>query len=520
MNADHWMRIKQILDHVEAMAPNDRSAYLSQLEATEPQIAAEIRQMLQEEDQERMVPDVLPGSLAREVMQKHQVGTTPADATRSNAVQCHSGKDAPPENRDDPQATPFGDYRLHRLIGEGVKTKVYLASHHQAQQWLALKKPKPEQENLHNLQESFRQEATVAAKLQHPNICPVYDQGEVNGIPYLTMPFLEGEPLSHQLARKEPWPITQVVSLIHRLALAIQYAHDQGVVHPALQPGKIFLTQEEPILLGYGSNPHDPTTGPLAYCAPEQLDGARPMLDPFCNIYSLGVILYELLTGAPPDRSDHQATTELHSSRSREIPDQLEHICLKAMESEPKNRWPSMNRFAEALTPFLTELGLSETIDLPKGNPPLLTLRIRSTPWVYRPASGQLVIRAGRQRRKPDAPSEGNDFVLRVSDNEELSKCISRYHFEIYQTGAEYHLVDISRHGVLLNGNPIEKKVPIALSHGDILKIARVIELEVLLQSKPLKGETRPRIQMPTNHGKEKGQLELEASIGDMITLD
>src|SRR5262249_41827182 len=149
-----------------------------------------------------------------------------------------------------------------------------------------------------------------AANVHHPNICPVYDVGEINGTPYLTMAYLEGQSLA-QLLKGRPLPVRQAAGLVSKLALALQEAHDRRVVHRDLKPSNVMIDQRgEPVILDFGlahrlcpgevrlTRSGQPLGTP-AYMAPEQVGGVRGM-GPACDVYSLGVILYELLTGRVP----------------------------------------------------------------------------------------------------------------------------------------------------------------------------------------------------------------------------
>src|SRR5262249_32560795 len=145
-----------------------------------------------------------------------------------------------------------------------------------------------------------------------PHLCPVYDVGEINGIPYLTMAFVEGRPLSVVLGEGPSLDVSWIVSLLHQLALALQEAHTRGVIHRDLKPSNVMLNARgEPVVMASGlARRAEPAevrlthngslVGTPAYMAPEQVQGQVDAQGPACDIYALGVILYESLAGRLP----------------------------------------------------------------------------------------------------------------------------------------------------------------------------------------------------------------------------
>ena len=160
----------------------------------------------------------------------------------------------------------------------------------------------------------FLEEARTAATLDHPYLCPVYDAGEIDGQLYLTMAYIEGQSLA-ALIGDEGWPQRQVAALVGKLALALQEAHTQKVIHRDLKPANVMIKttgqRREPVIVDFGlarrDNPQEQrltrsgqVMGTLGYMAPEQIRGDLKEIGPACDIYALGVILYELLTGRLP----------------------------------------------------------------------------------------------------------------------------------------------------------------------------------------------------------------------------
>jgi hypothetical protein len=262
----------------------------------------------------------------------------------------------------------FGRYRLVKLLGRGGMGAVYLAEDGQLGRTVALKVPRLEG-SPPGLIERFRREARIAATFHHPNLCPVYDFGQINGIHYLTMPFLRGEPLSAVLRREGRLAPQGAGRLVARLARAMQTAHAAGVLHRDLKPGNVMIDEQgEPVVLDFGLayRPAAADTrltasggivGTAAYLAPEQVGAPADALGPACDVYSLGAVLYELLTGRPPFQGTVSEVLRQVLSREPEPPSRfvanldpgLEGVCLKALAKDPAARFASMEAFAEAL---------------------------------------------------------------------------------------------------------------------------------------------------------------------------
>lgn len=266
----------------------------------------------------------------------------------------------------------FGRYRVLEQIGEGGMGTVYLAHDTQLNRKVAVKTPfftgKDSEETL----QRFYREAQAAATIEHPNICPVYDVGNIDGVPYITMSYIEGRPLSDFIDASHLQQPRQAASVIRRLALALAEAHRRGVVHRDLKPSNVMINQRrEPVIMDFGlaqrSDAEDQITrvgmviGTPAYMSPEQCRAQHDEVGPTSDIYSLGVMLYELLTGRPPFQGTGigvigQVLTEEPpppSTLRPELDPALEAICLRAMAKVPDDRFASMEEFAEKLTEYL-----------------------------------------------------------------------------------------------------------------------------------------------------------------------
>jgi WD40 repeat protein len=215
----------------------------------------------------------------------------------------------------------------------------------------------------------FRAEAEAVARLQHPNIVQIYEIGEVAGRPYLSLEFIDGGCLASQLDGT-PWPGAKAASLIETLADAIHYAHECGIIHRDLKPANILLQSGVPKITDFGlAKQRDGAVGLTAsgvvmgtpsYMAPEQAQGKKDV-GPAADLYALGSILYELLTGRPPFRaatamdtihqvigSEPVAPCQLQPKLARD----LETITLKCLEKDPPRRYATARALAEDLRRF------------------------------------------------------------------------------------------------------------------------------------------------------------------------
>ena len=428
----------------------------------------------------------------------------------------------------------LGRYRLERQLGQGGMGAVYLAHDTQLGRRVALKIPFLRGPADDAIRTRFLREAQSAAVLAHPNICPVHDLGEIDGVPYMTMAFVEGQPLSKLFDASHPMEVRRSVELVRKVALALEEAHRHGIIHRDLKPGNVMIDgRGEPVVMDFGLarraddilalTQEGELMGTPAYMPPEQITGNVQEMGPACDIYSLGVMLYEMVAGRPPFLGDlfslaAQITCDPAPPPSRFRPDldpRVDAVCRVALAKRPADRFADMRAFAEALAPLEAAPRIAATS--PGSH---LTLRLVGTPLSYRPPPGRAVISLGRQKRRPGEPPEvGNDMVLRVPGNDELSARVSRRHLEIRREGAGHVVIDRSKGGTLHNGRPLTRDVAVPLAAGDRLVVAGVLTLDVAMEA-----DARGRrlgageISVPREDGATR--VVLEVSVGDMMTME
>jgi serine/threonine protein kinase len=262
-----------------------------------------------------------------------------------------------------------GPYRVVEQLGSGGMATVFKAYHANLDRYVAIKVLHPAFKQDPQFLTRFQREARIVARLQHPAIVPVYDFNEHNGQPYLVMRFIEGETLKARLSRGD-LPLPEVRRVLQPVGEALQYAHGQGVLHRDVKPSNILLTPDGQVFLadfglariaqaGESTLSQDALVGTPQYISPEQARGDSN-LDARTDIYSLGVVLYELLIGRVPYQADtpyaviHDhiyAPLPLPRSIKPGFPESLERVLLKALAKERDDRYASV---AELMTAFET----------------------------------------------------------------------------------------------------------------------------------------------------------------------
>ncbi len=268
-------------------------------------------------------------------------------------------------------------YRLERELGQGGMATVYLAHDLKHDRRVAIKVLRPDLAATMGA-ERFEREIQVAARLTHPHILGVLDSGESGGFFYYVMPYVEGETLRDRIARSGELPVTDALRLLGEIAEALAVAHKAGVVHRDIKPENILLSGRHALVMDFGvakavteaSGRQQLTTagvalGTPAYMAPEQAT-ADPQLDHRVDLYALGVLAYEMLTGHPPFHGlTPQATLAAHvtqapvpvSQRRPGIAPVLEALIMRCLAKRPADRFQTAEELVAALEPLATPSG-------------------------------------------------------------------------------------------------------------------------------------------------------------------
>jgi serine/threonine protein kinase len=327
--------------------------------------------------------------------------SVPGPVVGPNGLSSHA--DAPRKLATSSERPDVPGYEILGELGRGGMGVVYKARHLGLQRTAALKMIRPGIQAGAKDLTRFRAEAAVIARLQHPNIVQIYDVGEVGGRPYFVLEYVAGGSLA-QLLQGTPQPMRSAARMVETLARAVHAAHANGVIHRDLKPANILLQGPEirvpdaggpaplldsspltvpfltPKITDFGlakwiggdgdsPEPHGPTvTGELlgtpSYMAPEQAMVPRQPIGTGADIYALGAIFYELLTGRPPFTGETSLATVLQvlhyepvsvTSLRPNVPRDLETICLKCLRKEPRKRYGSALALAEDLQRFLRD---------------------------------------------------------------------------------------------------------------------------------------------------------------------
>ncbi|GER87066.1 hypothetical protein KDW_12280 [Dictyobacter vulcani] len=278
----------------------------------------------------------------------------------------------------------LGTCTLQKVIGRGGMGAVYLAQQSRPRRQVAVKVLlpitafKPQQHKA--FLERFRRETDAAASLEHPNITPVHEYGELDGLAYLVMPYVSGGTLRDELDNEGKLPLTRIVSYLEQMAAALDFAHERKVVHRDIKPANILMTPEKRLLLtDFGlvkiitdgqmnQNPLSEVGMPMGtpdYMSPEQVVGG--VVDARADIYSLGVLLYHMVAGVPPFQGETPmkvALQHLHTPpplprmQRPDLPPAAEQVILRALAKRPADRYVSTRDLASAFRLALEAAGV------------------------------------------------------------------------------------------------------------------------------------------------------------------
>jgi serine/threonine-protein kinase len=305
---------------------------------------------------------------------------------RRTAAACSKCSAKLPDLSSPPQEKPDEDisklrhatgsrYQVQRRIGGGGMASVYLAEHAQLGQAVVIKVLHAHLSRDQEMLERFRREARAAAQLVHPNIVPIIDAGDADGVLFIVMPYLPGGSFADRVGQG-PLPASEVASVVAQAASALDYSHRKGIVHRDVKPDNILFDEDgHALVTDFGiaeARFHGRLTatgramGTPHYMSPEQAMGK--LIDGRSDVYSLGIVMYEGLVGFPPfDGPDafavgykqvHEAAVPPQQVNS-EIPERINAIVVRCLSKTPAERFATGNDLADALIEFLQTAGRS-----------------------------------------------------------------------------------------------------------------------------------------------------------------
>jgi hypothetical protein len=335
----------------------------------------------------------------------------------------------------------IGRYRILDTLGAGGMGRVYRAHDPELDRVVAVKVPRCDGTSVTPTQVSrFLREARAAARVRHAHVCPIHDVGVYQGQPYVVMAFVEGQSLAQRLKEHGRYEdCRQAVRLVCQVAEALEAVHAHGIVHRDLKPGNILLDKAgQPLVTDFGLacladdaehlTAEGAVMGTPAYMAPEQVDPTVGAVGPHSDVHSLGVVLYQLLTGRLPYQGTvpsilHQianAAPPTPACFRPELPPALVALVQKAMARQPADRYPSARAFAEALNRWLDGAGSAVAAAADAGAataPPAAAAPVRAgwgrswLPWLAAAVALTVIGLAAelnlRSRSPRDRPPEG-----------------------------------------------------------------------------------------------------------------
>ena len=355
-------------------------------------------------------------------------------------------------------------YTIERELGRGGMATVYLARDIKHERFVALKVLDPELGAVLGA-ERFLSEIRVTANLQHPNLLPLFDSGEAQGLLYYVMPFVEGETLRARLEREKQLPIDEAVRIAVAVAAGLAYAHERGVIHRDLKPENILLQAGQPVIADFGIalavskaggarvTQTGLSLGTPQYMSPEQATGDRA-IDSRTDIYSLAAVTYEMLTGEPP----HTGTTaqaiiaRLMTERPRSVrasretvPEYIEAAIDIALAKLPADRFTSAHDFAQALK-GQTGGGVTRRVGTSGSDASRINARSsfvrRGAPWLVAAAA---IAVAALAWMRPTPRGRLSTFVVALPDSARLTETLGGVRVALSHDGSQLAYVGRSR---------------------------------------------------------------------------
>ncbi len=299
-------------------------------------------------------------------------------------------------------------FRIEQLLGAGGMGKVYKAFDKELSRTVALKTLLPELVSDHLLTQRFKQELLLASKISHRNILRIHDLGEVDGVKFISMAFIEGKDLNQLLKEEQPFPLERSLKIARQLCEALDAAHSEGVVHRDFKPQNVLVGNNDQVYVSdfglatsletakMGMTRTGAVMGTPRYMSPEQVEGKE--VDSRCDLYALGLVLYEMVTGATPFSGE--STWQLMYQRVQvmpkdvklvnpALPDYVARVIMHCLEKDPANRYQSAKE-------ILADLDAGRSPTLPAAPSTSRTVQINlpvvEKRWLYLAGGGIIVL--------------------------------------------------------------------------------------------------------------------------------
>lgn len=376
----------------------------------------------------------------------------------------------------------LGQYQIIEEVGKGGMATVYKAYHSELDRHVAIKVMDADMSKEKGFIERFKREARVIARLDNPHIVPVYGYDEYHGQPYLVLKYIDGQTLRDRM-KNTSLPTEEVLEYVKSVGDGLQYAHNRGILHRDVKPSNVLISSDGNTYLtdfglakvikeGTSITTGDVILGTPYYISPEQAKNSEH-LDEGTDIYSFGVMIYEMVVGRVPYESDTPISViedhiytpvPLPTSFQPGLPLEIEQVLLKTLAKERQERYDTVTNLVKAFQQACKAdinhtTGAAPSIKIGAGTASLLAENGKSISL----GSGKVVL--GRNSATKNIQ---NDVDLSEFD---IKKIVSRRHAMVQYQRGEFLLYDLnSRNGTFVNGSRISPREPFKLRPGDIVE--------------------------------------------------